>query len=146
MADKTLKNLQRVIFPSAVETDVVPLYVDASVATGVQLPTRIDGDASTSIAEAMNTSGQSVSNASANRDAANSLNSRRSITVNAGQSLSFGTYFNAFPASYWRRWTDLQKVVLSVQTRGEGMVIVYKSNGRGVIQRVDAKLLSGTVR
>ena len=81
MADKTLKNLQRVIFPSAVETDVVPLYVDASVATGVQLPTRIDGDASTSIAEAMNTSGQSVSNASANRDAANSLNSRRSITV-----------------------------------------------------------------
>jgi len=143
MADKTLKNLQRVIFPSAVETDVVPLYVDASVATGVQLPTRIDGDASTSIAEAMNTSGQSVSSASANRDAANSLNSRRSITVNAGQSLSFGTYFNAFPASYWRRWTDLQKVVLSVQTRGEGMVIVYKSNGRGVIQRVDAKLLSG---
>ena len=120
-----------------------PLYVDASVATGVQLPTRIDGDASTSIAEAMNTSGQSVSSASANRDAANSLNSRRSITVNAGQSLSFGTYFNAFPASYWRRWTDLQKVVLSVQTRGEGMVIVYKSNGRGVIQRVDAKLLSG---
>ena len=110
---------------------------------GVQLPTRIDGDASTSIAEAMNTSGQSVSSASANRDAANSLNSRRSITVNAGQSLSFGTYFNAFPASYWRRWTDLQKVVLSVQTRGEGMVIVYKSNGRGVIQRVDAKLLSG---
>ncbi len=143
MADKTLKNLQRVIFPSAVETDVVPLYVDASVATGVQLPTRIDGDASTSIAEAMNTSGQSVSSASANRDAANSLNSRRSITVNAGQSLSFGTYFNAFPASYWRRWTDLKKVVLSVQTRGEGMVIVYKSNGRGVIQRVDAKLLSG---
>ena len=63
--------------------------------------------------------------------------------MNAGQSLSFGTYFNAFPASYWRRWTDLQKVVLSVQTRGEGMVIVYKSNGRGVIQRVDAKLLSG---
>ena len=143
MADKTLKNLQRVIFPSAVETDVVPLYVDAGVATGVQMPTRIDGDASTSITEAMNISGQSVSSARANRDAANSLNSRRSITVNAGQSLSFGTYFNAFPASYWRRWTDLQKVVLSVQTRGEGMVIVYKSNGRGVIQRVDAKLLSG---
>ena len=71
MATQTLKTLQRVIFPSAVETDVVPLYVDAGVATGVQLPTRIDGDASSSIAEAMNTSGQSLSNASANRDAAN---------------------------------------------------------------------------
>ena len=48
MATQILKTLQRVIFPSAVETDVVPLYVDAGVATGVQLPTRIDGDASTS--------------------------------------------------------------------------------------------------
>ena len=35
--EKTLKTLQRVIFPSAVETDVVPLYVDAGAATGVQL-------------------------------------------------------------------------------------------------------------
>jgi len=33
---------------------------------------------------------------------------------------------------------------LSVHTSGEGMVVVYKSNGRGVIQRVDAKLLSGS--
>ena len=49
---QTLKTLQRVIFPSAVETDVVPLYVDAGVAAGVQLPTRIDGDATTSITEA----------------------------------------------------------------------------------------------
>ena len=23
-----------------------------------------------------------------------------------GERLSFGTYFNAFPARYWRRWTD----------------------------------------
>ena len=28
MATQILKTLQRVIFPSAVETDVVPLYVD----------------------------------------------------------------------------------------------------------------------
>ena len=47
--EKTLKTLQRVIFPSAVETDVVPLYVDAGAATGVQLPTRFDSDAATSL-------------------------------------------------------------------------------------------------
>ena len=140
---QTLKTLQRVIFPSAVETDVVPLYVDAGVAAGVQLPTRIDGDATTSITEAAQVQEQSAANIAANRTAAEGLIGRRSINVNPGQSLSFGTYFNAFPASYWRRWTDLKEVVLSVQTRGEGMVIVYKSNGRGVIQRVDAKLLSG---
>ncbi len=140
---QTLKTLQRVIFPSAVETDVVPLYVDAGVAAGVQLPTRIDGDATTSITEAAQVQEQSAANIAANRTAAEGLIGRRSINVNPGQSLSFGTYFNAFPASYWRRWTELKEVVLSVQTRGEGMVIVYKSNGRGVIQRVDAKLLSG---
>ena len=65
----------------------------------------------------MNTSGQSPRAPARNRDVANSLNSRRSITVNAGQSLSFGTYFNAFPASYWRRWTDLQKVVTRSDSR-----------------------------
>src|SRR5262245_1206573 len=24
--------------------------------------------------------------------------------------MTFGTYFNAFPASYWRRWTDVESV------------------------------------
>ena len=95
---QTLKTLQRVIFPSAVETDVVPLYVDAGVAAGVQLPTRIDGDATTSITEAAQIQEQSAANIAANRTAAEGLIGRRSINVNPGQSLSFGTYFNAFPA------------------------------------------------
>lgn len=142
---KTLKTLQRVIFPSAVETDVVPLYVDTGTATGVQLPTRFDNDATTSLKEATDAQTHNTLAPTASVNAARSLTGRRSITVGDGQHFSFGTYFNAFPASYWRRWTDLKQVVLSVRTHGEGMVVVYKSNGRGVIQRVDAKLLSGLV-
>ena len=82
---QTLKTLQRVIFPSAVETDVVPLYVDAGVAAGVQLPTRIDGDATTSITEAAQVQEQSAANIAANRTAAEGLIGRRSINVNPGQ-------------------------------------------------------------
>ncbi len=138
----TLKTLQRVILPDAVQTDVIPLYVDAGAATGVQLPTRVDGDAAETFAKAAANQERSLA-ASSSADAGNLLG-RRSTVVSQGKSLSFGTYFNAFPASYWRRWTDLRSVTLSVKTEGEGMVIVYKSNARGVIQRVDSAVVSGS--
>jgi hypothetical protein len=33
---------------------------------------------------------------------------RRSVRVAAGERASFDTFFNAFPAGYWRRWTPVQ--------------------------------------
>ena len=36
---------------------------------------------------------------------------RTTLTVPEGQEVSFETYFNAFPASYWRRWSQLDRVV-----------------------------------
>ncbi|MBM7050833.1 glycosyltransferase [Rothia sp. ZJ1223] len=134
------RTLQRVILPEAVQTDVIPLYVDAGMASGVQLPTREDGDAHKTFVQA--TSDQEKTADSSRADASDLLG-RRSTQIAKGKSLSFGTYFNAFPASYWRRWTSLRFVTLSVKTQGEGMIIVYKSNARGVIQRVDAAVVSG---
>ncbi|QNV38501.1 glycosyltransferase [Rothia terrae] len=138
----TLRTLQRVILPDAVQTDVIPLYVDAGAATGVQLPTREDGDSSKTFAQAAAAQEQSKASSSQPADAGDVLG-RHSTQVAQGKSLSFGTYFNAFPASYWRRWTELRTVYLSVKTEGEGMIVVYKSNARGVIQRVDANVVSG---
>ncbi|MBA2417117.1 MAG: glycosyltransferase family 2 protein, partial [Geodermatophilaceae bacterium] len=43
---------------------------------------------------------------------------RNSATIDAGREMSLATYFNAFPASYWRRWTTLTCVVLQVQLAG----------------------------
>ena len=104
--EKTLKTLQRVIFPSAVETDVVPLYVDAGAATGVQLPTRFDSDAATSLKEATDAQTLNAPAPAASANAARNLTGRRSITVGDGKHpLLSGRIFNAFPASYWRRWT-----------------------------------------
>ena len=33
------------------------------------------------------------------------IESRTALRIPLGGKLSFGTYFNAFPASYWRRWS-----------------------------------------
>ena len=56
---------------------------------------------------------------------------RTSFSVGAGQEVSFQTYFNAFPASYWRRWTVLESVVLQVEVRGACRVDVYRSKADG---------------
>ncbi len=58
--------------------------------------------------------------------------------VRPGRHLTFGTYFNAFPASYWRRWTTVQTVRLVVDVSGTGAVIVYRSTSKGHVQRAES--------
>jgi galactofuranosylgalactofuranosylrhamnosyl-N-acetylglucosaminyl-diphospho-decaprenol beta-1,5/1,6-galactofuranosyltransferase len=52
--------------------------------------------------------------------------------------LTFGTYFNAFPASYWRRWTDFSTVRLVARMRGNGALIVYRSTSKGHVVRASS--------
>ncbi len=40
-----------------------------------------------------------------------------------------GTYFNAFPESYWQHWTSVRQVQLTVRTTGPATILVYRSNG-----------------
>ena len=51
---------------------------------------------------------------------------------------SFATYLNAFPASYWRRFTAVREVTLRVRTAGPGTLVVYRSSARGPSARVTA--------
>ena len=53
--------------------------------------------------------------------------SRTSATIPAGDEVSFETYFNAFPASYWRRWTNLDNVILRLELSGTARVDIYRS-------------------
>ena len=62
--------------------------------------------------------------------------SRAEATIAAGTEVSFATYFNAFPASYWRRWTVLQSVVLGVEVSGPGRIDVYRSKADGSVIHV----------
>lgn len=142
---QTLKTLQRVIFPNREEMDTVSLYVDSGVATGVQLST-MNGSLSSndSVHKSSNETASSAGTVSSDGDAhAEDFIGRRSTLIRTGTRLSFATYFNAFPASYWKRWTNLTSVNLQVVTQGEGTIIVYKSNARGSLQRVDSKRVSG---
>lgn len=67
---------------------------------------------------------------------------RGSIAVKAGNELSFLTYFNAFPASYWRRWSQLDTVVLRVVIEGTARVDVYRSKIDGARIAVEGAVVS----
>ena len=68
---------------------------------------------------------------------------RTRMTIPAATTVSFASYFNAFPASYWRKWTDVTSVQLRVQVTGVATVTVYRSNARGNPQRVTSVVTSG---
>ncbi|MGH3879203.1 MAG: glycosyltransferase [Actinophytocola sp.] len=61
---------------------------------------------------------------------------RRDVVVPASARVSFASYFNAFPASYWKRWTRVQHVTLHLSVRGGGRVEVYRSKPNGDIAHV----------
>jgi galactofuranosylgalactofuranosylrhamnosyl-N-acetylglucosaminyl-diphospho-decaprenol beta-1,5/1,6-galactofuranosyltransferase len=56
---------------------------------------------------------------------------RAAGSLAAGSEISFATYFNAFPAGYWRRWTALPTVLLRLELRGTGRVDVHRSKADG---------------
>ncbi|MBO0839612.1 MAG: glycosyltransferase [Sciscionella sp.] len=59
------------------------------------------------------------------------VSSRRTVTVPKSARVSFAAYFNAFPASYWKRWTKVSEVVLRMSVRGSGRIDLYRSKPNG---------------
>lgn len=62
------------------------------------------------------------------------VNGRTSLTVLAGRHASLCTFFNAFPAGYWRRWTRVDAVQFSARVRGRGTIMLFRSSGRGLFE------------
>jgi len=117
--------LQRVIFPEHSEMDTAPLYVDMGTAAGTPAPTE---------QEARKQGRRPVRLSSQAREAhAEDFIGRCATRVRPGERVSFGSYFNAFAAGYWRKWTTLSRVRLSVSTRGEGTIVVFRSNAKGAL-------------
>jgi galactofuranosylgalactofuranosylrhamnosyl-N-acetylglucosaminyl-diphospho-decaprenol beta-1,5/1,6-galactofuranosyltransferase len=69
--------------------------------------------------------------------------SRTSLEIGAESEVSFATYFNAFPASYWRRWSTLESVVLRVELTGSAHIEVHRSKATGARIAVDGTTVSG---
>lgn len=114
--------LQNVVFPDVGgDPDVLPLYLDPEIWTRIDgRPVRLS-----------------------NLATLESVISRSSTRVRAGERASFGTYFNAFPASYWQRWTVVKSVRLTLRTEGQGTVLVYRTNSNGQQQRVASRAVRG---
>jgi galactofuranosylgalactofuranosylrhamnosyl-N-acetylglucosaminyl-diphospho-decaprenol beta-1,5/1,6-galactofuranosyltransferase len=128
--------LQRQIFPIDRDTDVFALYVDPE-------ESRLDADryeiGGNRAAKDLNNAAIRQSTSTGATIHPDQIESRTALRVHQGSKLSFGTYFNAFPASYWRRWSVVSEVQLTVDLSGRGAsVTVYKSMANGRSQRVDA--------
>ncbi|GAA0969457.1 Galactofuranosyltransferase GlfT2 [Nocardioides aquaticus] len=141
-AGPTVRRLiQQQVLPDGSDSDVVSLYVDTEPAA-----VEVDGDEGGMSRRMRDAVSAAMGSASASAPALHpdQIRSRRSVVVRSGAKLSFGTYFNAFPASYWRRWTVVETVSLAITLRGPGAtVVLMKSMANGRSQRVDAASTSG---
>ena len=146
---RSLRVLQRVVFPGA-DLDVVPLYVEthmdrgaaelaAEMATEALTGRKAASAGSVPVANAAVGEAQSIIRFGADVPAylAGDAGPRRSAVISEGRRVSFATYFNAFPASYWRRWTTADSVTLRIRLAGEATVILYRSTARGFSHPVE---------
>ncbi len=142
MSTETVSRLlQRQILPIDRDTDVFALYVDLE---DIKLDTdrfTVGGDKA---AKDLNNAAIRQSTATGRKLHPDQIRSRTELRLEASQLLSFGTYFNAFPASYWRRHSIVTEVELTVRVTGaRSVVTVYKSMAHGHAQRVDAAVVEG---
>ena len=119
--DTPYREVHRIVFPVDGDLDTLPLYVDFNAFSGRPAP--VDSTETEVVRPQAEQHGDWV-------------RGRRSIGVRDGVRVSLGTYFNAFPAAYWRRWTSATQVRLTASLEGSGTVTVYRSNARGNAQRV----------
>lgn len=132
-AESRWTTIQRVILPGERGMETLPLYMDSGVVASVVEP---------AVGSLPGTEDQGL----ARTAHADDVLSRTTASVRAGERISFGTYFNAFAASYWKRWTTVREVRLNVSTSGRGTVSVYKSNARGSLQHVETVRVQGDVQ
>jgi galactofuranosylgalactofuranosylrhamnosyl-N-acetylglucosaminyl-diphospho-decaprenol beta-1,5/1,6-galactofuranosyltransferase len=143
-----LRVLQRVVFP-ADDLDIVPLYVETNMERGagelaaeLANKARNGPNASTVTVPVANAAiGEAQASIRFGTDVlaalADGASPRRSAVISANRRVSFATYFNAFPASYWRRWTTVQSVTLRVRLAGESRIVLYRSTARGFSHPVE---------
>ncbi len=127
--------LQRQVLPGDKDTDVLALYVDPDPAVLDADKYAIGGNRG---AKDLNAAQLRQSTSTGHTVHPDQITGRHTLRLEQGEELSFGTYFNGFPAGYWRRWTVVTDVRLTVALTGAGAsVTVYRSMANGRSQRVD---------
>ncbi|GAB7004225.1 glycosyltransferase [Nocardioides sp. AN3] len=133
--------LQRQVMPVDRELDAIALYVDVEEPRLDASKYEIGGNKA---AKDLNNAAIRQSTSTGRTVHPDQIVSRTAFRVPLGEKVSFGAYFNAFPASYWRRWTVVTDVTLTLTVKGEGAsVIVNKSTADGRSQKVDSAGVDG---
>jgi len=142
MTKTVTRLLQRQILPTDGDIGVFPLYVDVAAAI-------LDADkyevGSNRNAQQLNNAAMRQNVSGGQRIHPDQIVSRTGLLIRPEAEVSFGTYFNGFPASYWRRHTVVTDVRLTVRLQGKGArVVVFKSTANGRTQQVDSTPLTTT--
>jgi galactofuranosylgalactofuranosylrhamnosyl-N-acetylglucosaminyl-diphospho-decaprenol beta-1,5/1,6-galactofuranosyltransferase len=133
--------LQRQIMPFDRSLDAIALYVDLEEIKLDASKYEVGGNRA---AKDLNNAAIRQSTSTGRSVHPDQLVSRTAFRVPAGEHVSFGAYFNAFPASYWRRWTVVTDVTLTLRVSGAGAnVVVNKSTADGRSQKVDSATVEG---
>ncbi|MGN6605986.1 MAG: glycosyltransferase [Jatrophihabitans sp.] len=146
---RALRTLARVVLPGNADLDVVPLYVETKIERGASAAAAEEsGHGETAedeggVRHAAAVEQQSEVQYGVGARGMGDIAGRRSAEIHAGSRVSFGTYFNAFPAGYWRRWTVLEEVVLRAQLTGTGTLVVYRSTASGHSYPVESLPIDG---
>jgi galactofuranosylgalactofuranosylrhamnosyl-N-acetylglucosaminyl-diphospho-decaprenol beta-1,5/1,6-galactofuranosyltransferase len=123
------QTVHRVVFPTDGDTDTLPLYLDFNAAQRV---------VSEESQNSKSGSGITAVSSTGARVRSDFIENRRQLHVAAYHRVSFGTYFNAFPASYWRAHTDVTGVRLTVKVDAPATIVISRSTARGTSNRVDS--------
>lgn len=140
---RTWQTVAHIIFPTDADTDTLPLFVDFNAQRHTAVKSLRPSEAGEEQSAAAEQTDATAS-AQATQIHSEYLSSDRSIHIPAHTRISLGTYFNAFPASYWRANTSVDTVRLSARTTGPAKILVYRSTARGTSNRVTTLNMDGT--
>ena len=141
-----MRTVQRTIIRPDQELDIRPLYIGGmSAVTGGEASAVQSGEGE-GWTEPTSKAARDADDYSQNPSGAGVESTSGSVTVSGEghanvqphERVTFGTYFNSFPASYWRRWTEVDEIVLRVRVKGEGTLLVYRSTSKGHVQREES--------
>ncbi|AXB48858.1 glycosyltransferase [Amycolatopsis albispora] len=68
---------------------------------------------------------------------------RTGVTLEPSAKVSGNTYFGRFPASYWQRWTTVDKVRVEATVTGDGLLTIGASDFEGEHRTVTAREITG---
>ena len=108
--------VQRTIIRADQDLDIRPLYVNGLSSFGGAASTARQSGPTTSRTSSARSRGKGAETQPVRRHGRRGRRGGRGVrpvtddgaTAKPEHRLTFGTYFNAFPASYWRRWTEIR--------------------------------------